>query len=71
MIDPDTLATLTRGHQQQPEVRPRCDAARVSWPLIYTVIDAYRLRHQIGEDLAYTALREYPRSSRRPSAWRS
>jgi len=32
-----------------------------------TVVDAYRLRHQIGEGLAYTALREYLRSSRRPA----
>lgn len=31
-----------------------------------TVVDAYRLRHRIGEDLAHTALREYLRSARAP-----
>lgn len=30
-----------------------------------TVVDAYRLRHQIGEDLAHAALREYLRSGRK------
>jgi predicted transcriptional regulator of viral defense system len=32
-----------------------------------TVVDAYRLRHRIGEDLAHAALREYLRSSRSPA----
>lgn len=32
-----------------------------------TVVDAYRLRHRIGEDLAHTALREYLRSTRSPA----
>lgn len=32
-----------------------------------TVVDAYRLRHRIGEDLAHAALREYLRSTRVPA----
>lgn len=32
-----------------------------------TVVDVYRLRHRVGEDVAYGALREYLRAGRKPA----